>query len=179
MCIQDMFSPLLQRCSQLIAAGENTDKGVTAILSDADAFVVQLADIYDFVTPCFPPDYHIFGVVCAEYHRQLGSMVDFIGLCAENLANSDILKVMQWIHLYQESLAGLGVEEEDVKLAGQAEDDGTLQLVFCLPSTESSWQGSRESGLDVSVPLQMGRPTACPCWWASTLSAPPPRSAAG
>ena len=173
MCIQDMFSPLLQRCSQLIAAGEDTDKGVTEILSDADAFVVQLADIYDFVTPCFPPDYHIFGVVCAEYHRQLGSMVDFVGLCAENLANSDILKVMQWINLYQESLAGLGVEEEDVKLAGEtgwaADAPATLRV-------------ARESGFDVMsgcVRLQTAPPTGCPSWWASMSSAPPPRSAAG
>lgn len=53
----------------------------------------QLADIYDYATPCFPPDYRIFGVICAEYHQQLSSMLDFIGLCADNLANGDILKV--------------------------------------------------------------------------------------
>ena len=53
----------------------------------------QLAPVYDHVSPCFPPDYRIFGVICAEHHRQLASMIDFIGLCADNLANSDILKV--------------------------------------------------------------------------------------
>lgn len=109
----------------------------------------QLAPIYDHVSPCFPPEYRIFGVVrpwvqghvrscstlllvatcvhnlqqppanlylclvqlqpcrcptcplplgshpfqvCAEHHRQLSSMIDFIGLCADNLANADILK---------------------------------------------------------------------------------------
>lgn len=54
--------------------------------------LVQLAPIYDHVAPCFPPNYRIFGVICAEHHRQLSSMIDFIGLCAENLANADILK---------------------------------------------------------------------------------------
>jgi hypothetical protein len=49
--------------------------------------------VYDHVSPCFPPNYRIFGVICAEHHRQLASMIDFIGLCADNLANSDILKV--------------------------------------------------------------------------------------
>ena len=54
---------------------------------------LQLAPIYDHVSPCFPPHYRIFGVICAEHHKQLSSMIDFIGLCADNLANSDILKV--------------------------------------------------------------------------------------
>lgn len=54
---------------------------------------LQLAPTYDYVAPCFPPAYDIFGAICAEHHRQLCSMVDFIGLCADNLANSDILKV--------------------------------------------------------------------------------------
>ena len=53
----------------------------------------QLAPVYDHVAPCFPPAYRIFGVVAGEHHRQLASMVDFIGLCADNLANADILKV--------------------------------------------------------------------------------------
>lgn len=139
MCIQDSFAPLLQRCSQLIAAGENTDQRVTEILDGADDWVAQvgggvgavgllthsegcschlmpatllccaclflppsilppptlppqLVPIYDHVAPCFPPSYRIFGVVCAEHHRQLASMIDFIGLCADNLANADILK---------------------------------------------------------------------------------------
>ena len=42
MCIQDSFAPLLQRCSQLIAAGENTDRCVTEILAEADEWVAQV-----------------------------------------------------------------------------------------------------------------------------------------
>ncbi len=123
--MQDRFAPLLQQCSQLIAAGENTDKRVSEILAEADEFVDQvggggrgivglgcprvgagpddrssmwlivtgrhqgtgaeeqvaavglkprsdicphlpnrqLAPIYDHVSPCFPPEYRIFGVV--------------------------------------------------------------------------------------------------------------------
>lgn len=43
MGIQDGYAPLLQRCSQLIAAGENTDARVTEILAEADEFVAQVA----------------------------------------------------------------------------------------------------------------------------------------
>lgn len=40
---QDRFAPLLQQCSQLIAAGENTDKRVSEILAEADEFVDQVS----------------------------------------------------------------------------------------------------------------------------------------
>lgn len=112
--VAERFAPLLAQCSQLAVAGENTDARVTEILSAADEFVAQLADVYDYVAPCFPPSYRIFGAVVGEYHRQLGSMLDFVGLCGDNLANSDILKVMAWVNAYQDSLAGLGVEEQEV-----------------------------------------------------------------
>ena len=46
MCIQDIFAPLLQQCSQLIAAGENTDRRVTEILGEADTFVAQVGTLW-------------------------------------------------------------------------------------------------------------------------------------
>jgi len=48
--------------------------------------------------------------VCAEHHRQLSSMIDFIGLCADNLANADILKArhLPWGGLGV--VGGLGVQ---------------------------------------------------------------------
>lgn len=45
MGIQDEYAPLLQRCSQLIAAGENTDARVTEILAEADQFVAQVGRV--------------------------------------------------------------------------------------------------------------------------------------
>ena len=94
MCIQEITAPLLQRCSQLAAAGEDTDKRTSEILDDAHNFVAQLADIYDFVSPCFPEKYRIFHVIWKQYHEHLAFMLDCIGACAEQLANADILKVM-------------------------------------------------------------------------------------
>jgi len=92
MCIQDTFAPLLRNCAQLAAAGENTDKRTNEILDKAHEFVIQLADIYDFVSPCFPEKYAIFRVIFTEYHQHLAFMLDCIGACAQQLANSDILK---------------------------------------------------------------------------------------
>lgn len=94
MCIQDTTAPLLQRCSQLAAAGQDTDKRTNEILDDAHNFVSQLADIYDFVSPCFPERYNIFRVIWKQYHEHLAFMLDCVGACAEQLANADILKVL-------------------------------------------------------------------------------------
>ena len=63
------------------------------ILDSAHEFVVQLADIFDYVTPCFPEKYGIFKVIFKEYHQHMSFMLDCIGCCADQLANSDILKV--------------------------------------------------------------------------------------
>eukprot|EP00884_Botryococcus_braunii_P015581 jgi/Botrbrau1/2706/Bobra.0203s0048.1 len=41
-------------------------------------------------------------------------MLDCIGACAEQLANSDILKVIAWMSSYEEALRELGVAEEEV-----------------------------------------------------------------
>ena len=60
--------------------------------------MVQLADIFDYVTPCFPEKYGIFKVIFKEYHQHLSFMLDCIGCCAEQLANSDILKVVHCLH---------------------------------------------------------------------------------
>lgn len=61
------------QCSQLAAAGENTDKKTNEILEEAHMFVLQLADIYDFVSPCFPERYKIFQVSLTFYASTLSS----------------------------------------------------------------------------------------------------------
>ncbi|KAL3132011.1 hypothetical protein ABBQ32_008631 [Trebouxia sp. C0010 RCD-2024] len=114
MCIQDITAPLLQRCSQLVAAGQDTDKRTNEILDDAHDFVAQLADIYDFVSPCFPEKYGIFYVIWKQYHEHLAFMLDCMGACAEQLANADILKVMGWVNQYHDTLRDLGIEEEEL-----------------------------------------------------------------
>lgn len=93
MCIQEMTAPLLQRCSQLAAAGQDTDQRTNEILGDAHNFVAQLADIYDFVLPCFPEKYGIFQIIWKQYHEHLAFMLDCMAACAQHLANADIFKV--------------------------------------------------------------------------------------
>ena len=55
-CVQDMTAPLLQKCSQLAAAGENTDKKTNEILEEAHNFVMQVRG-----SPCDPAAGKLFG----------------------------------------------------------------------------------------------------------------------
>ncbi|CAK0787040.1 hypothetical protein CVIRNUC_010256 [Coccomyxa viridis] len=128
MSIQDNFAPLLRNCAQLAAAEENTDKRTGEILDSAHDFVVQLADIFDYVTPCFPEKYGIFRVIFREYHQHLSFMLDCIGCCAEQLSNSDILKVVGWTSGYQETLKELGLEDSDIVFP-EGHDRGMTLLV--------------------------------------------------
>ncbi|BDA50552.1 Exocyst complex component 3 [Coccomyxa sp. Obi] len=128
MSIQDNFAPLLRDCAQLMAAGENTDKRTGEILDEAHEFVENLADIFDYVTPCFPEKYRIFKVIFKEYHQHLSYMLDCMGACAEQLANSDILKVIHWTNNYQETLRELGLEDDDIMFP-EGPDRGTTVLI--------------------------------------------------
>lgn len=142
MAIQDSSAPLLQRCSQLMAAGSDTEARLDSILEEAQDFVCHLVDCYDYVAPCFPPDYQIFSHIAGEYHRQLGLMIDFIGLCSDNLANGDIIKVMKWVSTYKDSLAALGIEDEDASFE-ETPESGISLLVECyvsrITSTLEAW----------------------------------------
>lgn len=141
-CVQDTTAPLLQKCSQLAAAGENTDKKTNEILEEAHNFVMQLADIYDYVSPCFPEKYHIFHVIWRQYHENLAFMMDCMGACAQQLANGDILKVLAWVNQYQETLRDLGIEEDEVRFSdSSSRGEGLLlrKYVERLHSTLNTW----------------------------------------
>lgn len=95
------FARLQQQCSQLVSA-QDTEHRIADIITEADSFVSELADVYDFVAPCFPPSYKIFTVIFKQYHDQLDKMLHYIGCCATELANADILRVSR------QSVYGLG-----------------------------------------------------------------------
>lgn len=92
------FATLQAQCSQL-ASAENTDAHISNIIAEANEFVYELGDLYDEVQHCFPPHYKIFTVVFKQYHKQLDDMLHYIGCCATELANADILKVQpaSWV----------------------------------------------------------------------------------
>ena len=148
MSVQDRFAPLLARCSQLAAAGENTERQVSSILADCDAFVAELPAIHERVRPCFPPSYDAFGLLAGEYRQHLLSTLDFVGLCSANLANEDILQVVAWVGRASGALRALGLPEDEASLGPGAglEAGGVARLVERyvdrMAATLSTWLGN-------------------------------------
>lgn len=128
------------------------------ILDEAHEFVENLADIFDYVTPCFPEKYRIFKVIFKEYHQHLSYMLDCMGACAEQLANSDILKVchsspchlamtswhgpshhlLEWIFLFSQA----GLHDEMLRVQGKM--DAKAALPVSDASEGSVYSGPRE-----------------------------------
>lgn len=92
------------------------DTFVPSMLEDATTLSYELAEIYDYVEPCFPPTFKIFPTIWARYHLQFASMLDALGLRASNISNRDILSIVKWIEDYLETLRGLGIEEEELQM---------------------------------------------------------------
>ncbi len=61
----------------------------------ADAGVAQLADVYDYVVPCFPPKFEIFKATQRLFHLQFAAMMDWLGVNADAMANADILHIVK------------------------------------------------------------------------------------
>eukprot|EP00873_Tetraselmis_striata_P017379 jgi/Tetstr1/437643/TSEL_026310.t1 len=121
------FSGLLEQCSQLVADSGAEEVAVEDILAAADERLAELADVYDYVLPCFPPEYAVFGDIWQAYHRQFGAMLNMIGSLADALSNADILKVLGWVTTYSDTIANLGVEEEQLQF-GYTPDSSTPGL---------------------------------------------------
>lgn len=92
------------------------DTFVSGMLEDATALSHELAQIYDYVEPCFPPSFKMFPTLWSRYHLQFASMLDSLGLKANNISNRDILSIVTWIEDYLETLRGLGIEEEELQM---------------------------------------------------------------
>mmetsp|Transcript_19085 Transcript_19085/g.53180 ORF Transcript_19085/g.53180 Transcript_19085/m.53180 type:complete len:779 (+) Transcript_19085:187-2523(+) len=138
--VADAFAGLLEQCSMLSntlpAAADSDEDDVTTVtvndvLAHADELLGHMADVYDYVTPCFPPDYAIFEEIWSNYHRQFGSMLNMIGSKADDLGNSDILRVLGWVTTYTDTAANLGIEEEELQFnySLDSETPGLAMLV--------------------------------------------------
>lgn len=95
---------------------KSSEEVVTNILQDAAQLSEELPLIYDYVGPCFPPSYDIFHTLWSRYHLQFARVLDSLGIYAEQIANREILGVVQWVENYLETLRGLGIEEEELQM---------------------------------------------------------------
>eukprot|EP00198_Chlamydomonas_reinhardtii_P014261 XP_001703598.1 component of the exocyst complex [Chlamydomonas reinhardtii] len=97
----------------------------------------ELAAVYDYVAPCFPPGYDVFNRCFQTYHVQFSVVVDVMGHgAAEGMSTAGALRVMDWVQKYMETLRNLGVDEELVRLPPSplADPDSLPGMVVLMES---------------------------------------------
>lgn len=92
------------------------DMWLETLLGGFGALEAELAEAYDYVSPCFPPHYNIFDIIFQMYHVQFAQAMDTVGQVSQALSTAGQLRLMQWVCGYQQTLRGLGVQEELVRL---------------------------------------------------------------
>lgn len=131
-CMEDAiatkFDAIIAKCNDLAAPETDGDEEeekapekqaevvISNILQDATQLSEELPLIFDYVGPCFPPSYDIFHTLWSRYHLQLARVLDSLGMYADQIANREILEVVQWVENYLETLRGLGIEEEELQM---------------------------------------------------------------
>lgn len=99
--VQELFAPILQRASKIVAAGDRSGETLLEVLDETLDKVKQLQVFKRHGAQCFPSKYNILACICEEYHKHVSSVVSLAGLSANQLTNGDIIKAIAWIGEYE------------------------------------------------------------------------------
>mmetsp|Transcript_30706 Transcript_30706/g.68015 ORF Transcript_30706/g.68015 Transcript_30706/m.68015 type:complete len:793 (+) Transcript_30706:137-2515(+) len=103
------------------------DEFLEELLDKLYGMELHLTNIYDHVRDCFPPSYDIFDILFQMYHINVASVIDTVGQRAESLSTKGSLQLMEFVRKYMETLRGLGIDEEMVRLPPGPNTDATCK----------------------------------------------------
>ena len=101
---RERMKPLLVKARE--AGDERSSAAIEEVLADADSMMDAMMESTDYLVPCFPPAYDVFGHVVRAFHERFYEMVAALTAHPESMTGGEILAVTDWVRCYGDIMRG-------------------------------------------------------------------------